>query len=195
MKKIVILILGTPSVGKTTIAQELTKELNANYINLNSLAHNYNLIQGYDKYRKTAIIDEKKMQKKIEKIIKTTKINYIIIDGHYAASVVPKEVVKITFVLRRNPIELKKIMKKLQYNENKLSENLEAEILDVCLIEALSEQEEDRICEINVSSKTTKEVTNLMLDILSNKKNCTIGKVDWIKLLESKGILNEFLTK
>ena len=64
MKKTVILILGTPSVGKTTIAQELTKKMSANYINLNSLAYNYNLIQGYDEYRKTAIINENQMQKK-----------------------------------------------------------------------------------------------------------------------------------
>ena len=195
MKKTVILILGTPSVGKTTIAQELTKKMSANYINLNSLAYNYNLIQGYDEYRKTAIINENQMQKKIEDIIKTTKMNNIIIDGHYAASVVPKEVVTIAFVLRRDPIELKKIMEKLKYSENKLTENLEAEILDVSLIEALSELEEDKICEIDVSSKTTKEVTNTLLDILSNKKKCTIGKVDWIKLLELKGILDKFLTK
>ena len=86
-------------------------------------------------------------------------------------------------------------MEKRGFKDNKLRENLAAEILDVCLIEALSEQEEDRICEIDVTSKTTNEVTNIMLNIVSNKNKCIIGRVDWIKLLESKGILDKFLTK
>ena len=40
MKKTVILISGTPSVGKTTIALKLSEKLDAFYMNLSSFAKN-----------------------------------------------------------------------------------------------------------------------------------------------------------
>jgi adenylate kinase len=195
MKKTVILIIGTPSIGKTTIARELTKKLSACYINLSSLVYTYNLSQGYDETRKTSIIDEKKTRKKIKEIIISTKTSNIIIDGHYAASVVPEEYVTKAFVLRRNPIELKKLMEKRHFHGNKLWENLESEILDVCLIDTLSELEENKVCEIDITSKAVKEIINHILSIISNKKECQIGKIDWLKMLETKGIIDDYLKK
>jgi adenylate kinase len=195
MNKTVILIIGTPSIGKTTIAQELTKKLNACYINLSSLAYRYNLSQDFDETRKTVIINEKKMRKKIKEIINSTKTSNIIIDGHYAASVVSKEHVTKAFVLRRNPIELKKFMEKRQFHGNKLWENLESEILDVCLIDTLNELEGTKVCEIDITGKTVKEVTNYILAIMHNKKDCQIGKIDWLKMLKAKGIIDDYLKK
>ncbi len=69
MKKRVILITGTPCVGKTTLAQKLAQTLNAQYINLTDLAEQENLTLGKDKERDTTIIDEVKMRRKLKQII------------------------------------------------------------------------------------------------------------------------------
>ena len=98
MSKIIILITGTPGVGKTTISKQLAKELEALYINLTELAQTNNLISGEDKERKTVIINEKKMRQKISQILSTADKSAIIIDGHYAAAVVPKRYVTKAFV-------------------------------------------------------------------------------------------------
>ncbi len=147
MKQRIILITGTPCIGKTTVATALATELNAEYINLTDYAKTYNLILGEDKERDTTIIDEKKMQQKLSETIKASKNANIIIDGHYASAVTPKEHVANVFVLRRDPRELKQFMEKRGYSGNKLWENLQAEIIDVCLGEAV-EVHAGRVCEL-----------------------------------------------
>jgi adenylate kinase len=193
MPKRVILITGTPCVGKTTVAKLLTSKLDALYINLTDLAISENLILGRDRQRKTVIVDEGRMKRRMRKIIKETEKSDIVIDGHYAASVVPKELVSYVFVLRRDPVELRKVMEKCSYSERKLTENLASEILDVCLVEALNVHGPARICELNITGKGPETVLKEILTILHHNSKCRVGVVDWLGKLENEGLLDEFL--
>jgi len=193
MRKRVILITGTPCVGKTTVARSLAAELDALYINLTDLANKHNLTIGEDKKRKTTIINEEKMRRKITEIINTAEKSTIIVDGHYAAAVVPKRYVTRIIVLRRNPIELRKFMEKCGFQGPKLWENLASEILDVCLVEALREHEKEKVCELDVTGKTVEGVTREILDVLNERKKCYVGCVDWLGMLEKEGLADEFL--
>ena len=190
--KRVILITGTPCVGKTTIAKILTPKLNAEYINLTNYAKTHNLTLAKDKKRQTTIIDEKAMRQELEKTIQDSTLQTIIIDGHYAPAVTPSELVSNVFVLRRNPKELKIFMEKRGYTENKLWENLSAEILDCCLIEAVQTQQ-GKVCEIDATSKTVDEVTAEILDVLGAPKKCCTGFVDWLGMLEKEGLTDQYL--
>ena len=193
MNKRVILITGTPCVGKTTVAQQLTAELDALYINLTEFAEKHSLTVGQDKKRKTAIIDEEKMRKKIGETIDTTEKRDVIVDGHYAHAVVPKRYATRIFVLRRNPIELRKFMEKCGFSGAKLWENLASEILDVCLVEALREHDKEKVCELDVTGKTVENVTREIFAILDDRKKCLVGCVDWLGMLEKEGIIDEYL--
>jgi adenylate kinase len=193
MGKTVILITGTPGVGKTTVAKQLGEELNALYINLTELAQTNNLVSGEDKERKTAIIDEKKMRQKISEILSTTDKSTIVIDGHYAGAVVPKRYVTKAFVLRRNPVELHTLMQKSGFSGAKLWENLASEILDGCLFEAVREQGEHKVCELDITGKTPTIVSSEIRTILSEHRECPLGQVDWLGMLENKGILDKYL--
>ncbi|HVP26594.1 MAG TPA: adenylate kinase family protein [Candidatus Bathyarchaeia archaeon] len=193
MTKRVILITGTPSVGKTTTAKTLAQKLNAEYINLTELATKENLTIGKDQERDTTIIDETKMKKKIQQTIQQTKNENIIIDGHYAAYVTPKQLVTYIFVLRRDPLELRKTMQEKGITGRKLWENLASEILDVCLVDALNAQDTEKICEIDTSNKKTTEIVTEILAVLNGKTKCHIGIVDWLGKLEREGILDECL--
>ena len=195
MKKTVILITGTPSVGKTTIAQKLSDKLEALYINLGLLVYQNNFHRGYDEKRKTIIIDEKKIKEKIKIIFDTTEKKMIVIDGHYAASVVPKKIVTIAFVLRRNPVELKKLLEKRNFHQNKLKENLESEILDICLIDTLSEIEKNKVCEIDLTGKSTSYGISQILAVLNKEKKCEIGIINWLDFLEKNELIDEYLIK
>ena len=64
MNKRVILITGTPCIGKTTTSKALTTKLNAEYINLTDYAKTFKLTLGEDKERKTIIINEEEMRTK-----------------------------------------------------------------------------------------------------------------------------------
>ena len=192
MTKHVILITGTPCVGKTSVAHMLASNLDALYVNLTEMAVTEKLVLGKDKKRNSIIIDETRMQRRIRQLITNTEKD-VIIDGHYAVNVVPKQLVTHVFVLRRNPVELRKLMEKCGFSDRKLCENLASEILDVCLVDALNVHEKGKICELNVSSKSVKKIVNEILDILHGKQKCRIGIVDWLGTLESQGLLDNYL--
>ncbi len=190
--KRVILITGTPCTGKTTAAKQLAAKLKADYINLTDFAKTYKLTLGEDLERNTTIIDEEALQQKLKETINTSGNANIIVDGHYAAAVTPTCQVTIVFVLRRNPKELKELMLKCGFSEAKLSENLSAEILDSCLIEAMQTQQ-GKVCELDVTEKTVDENVTEILNVLKGSKKCFAGVVDWLGLLEREGILYEYL--
>ena len=193
MPKRVILVTGTPCVGKTSAARLLTSKLNALYINLTDLAFQNNLIKEKDQKRNTAIINESAMRKTLRNLINETDKKEIVVDGHYAANVVPAKLTTYIFVLRRDPVELRELMKKQGYSEAKLNENLAAEILDVSLVDALNTQPTAKTCEINATGKTPEEITNQILRTMTKRKKCRIGIVDWLGKLEKEGKLNEYL--
>jgi len=192
MKK-VILITGTPCVGKTTIAKDLSMKLNAQYINLTDYAKTYGLTLEEDTDRHTTIIDEKAMRNKLGKTIAASNKSTIIIDGHYAAAVTPTESVTQVFVLRKNPIALKQQMINCGFSTSKIDENLAAEILDSCLVEAIEKQEEDKVCELDISGQTTTDIVKVLLDILEKGRECYSGVVDWLGMLEREGLTDQYL--
>jgi adenylate kinase len=190
--KRVILITGTPCVGKTSTAKQLAAKLSAQYINLTDFAKTNNLTLGEDTERQTTIIDEEKMQQKLSQTIQASDNPNIIIDGHYATAVTPTTQATNVFVLRRNPKELKEFMQKSGFNDAKLQENLSAEILDSCLIEAMQTQQ-GKVCELDITGKSVEENVAEILEVLDKGKKCSAGVVDWLGMLEREGLTEQYL--
>ncbi len=186
------MVTGTPGVGKTTVSRLLASKLDAVHISLSELVEREKLISGVDKTRETLIADTRRVSNYMREIIESSKCD-VIIDGHYAVDVVAPEDVYLVFVLRRDPIELKNVMETRGFNERKLWENLAAEILDVCLWDAVSTCGSDKICEIDVSKKRIKKVVEDMISMLERRKKCRLGIVDWLGKLEEEKRLHEFL--
>ena len=78
----IILFTGTPGTGKSTLAKTLAKTLNHTYLDVNKVIDKHKLIESVDKKRKTNVVDEKKLSKILEKIIKEEK--KLVIDSHLA---------------------------------------------------------------------------------------------------------------
>jgi adenylate kinase len=191
--KQVILVTGTPCVGKTTLAKQLAERLEALYINLTDYAKQNNLTLGDDSKRNTIIVDEAKMRQALTVTINQSVCSAVVVDGHFAASVVPDGLSTCVFVLRRNPVELKEYMQKEGFSETKLYENLSAEILDVCLVEALQTQT-GKVCEVDVTGKTVEQSVDTLFSILSGQHECVCGSVvDWLGFLEQEGLTDQYL--
>jgi len=188
----VILVTGTPGVGKTTVSHKLASKLDALYISITELVKKQKLITSVDEERRTLIADTEKVSKQLQEILAKAEAS-IIIEGHYAVDVVPKKDVNMVFVLRRDPRELKGALEKRGYEEKKLWENLAAEILDVCLWDALSACGSDKVCEVDVSGKTVETVVEEMMLVLEKRRDCRHGIVDWLGKLEDEGQPGEFL--
>jgi adenylate kinase len=193
MFKRVILVTGTPCVGKTSVARLLTGKLDALYINLTDLALRDHLTSGKDEKRDTIVVDESRMRKRIRELVEKTGKEEVVIDGHYAVSVVPPKLVTFVFVLRRDPVELREFMNRCGFSEPKMMENLASEILDVCLVDALNAGGEGRTCELDVTGKSAEEIVGAMLEVMADSSKCCVGVVDWLGKLENEGLVDEFL--
>jgi len=190
--KRVILVTGTPGVGKTTVSRMLAARLNATYLSLAELVEKEKLISGVDEARGTLIADMDKLSSRVRELMVRADQD-VIVEGHYAVNVVPAKDVHLVFVIRRNPEELKKLMEERGYKESKLWENLAAEILDVCLTDAVSACGHDKVCEIDASGKKIEDVVEEILSVMEEKRKCFVGVVDWLGKLDREGRLQEFL--
>ena len=193
MVKHVTLITGTPCVGKTSVARLLSSRLQALYVNLTDLALRENLIQGKDKERNSIIVDEDRMKRRLKELVTKSDKEDVVIDGHYAVNVVPANLVSLVFVLRRDPVELRKLMEQSGFSENKLHENLASEILDVCLVDALNVVGQRKVCEVNTTGKSVEDIVQEILVLRDNPSNCQVGIVDWLGKLEAEGVLDDYL--
>jgi len=188
----VILVTGTPCVGKTSVSHLLASKLEAVHVSLGELVEQERLISGVDKIRRTLIADMDKVSKRVHEIIENSECD-VIVDGHYAVDVVPSKNVHMVFVLRRDPGELRSFMENRGFKGRKLWENLAVEILDVCLRDAVLACGAEKVCEIDASGKTIEEIVESIVLVLEGKKKRRVGIVDWLGKLEEEDRLHEFL--
>jgi len=190
--KRVIVVTGTPGVGKTIVSERLAQKLGAAHITVADLVRRERITSGYDEKRQTLIADDKKLAKRVQQIIGKTR-KTVIVDGHFATGIVPRSYVTKVFVLRCHPKQLKQRMVERSFQGAKLRENLAAEILDVCLTDAVNDVGVDKVCEVDTTDKTVDNTINEIVSILRKKEHCAVGIVDWLAQLEMEGSLEQYL--
>jgi len=173
----VIIVTGSVGTGKTTLSRKLAKKLDFRHIDVSKLIDTEHISSGYDKKRKCKIIDIKKLNKSLIKLIneckkpiikktivpnsssalekiskplkqslrraqtnnknlkKSKKINGIVVDSHLS-HYLPKRYVDLCIVVKCGLKVIEKRLKKRKYDKEKIKENIECEIFDICLNEA-----------------------------------------------------------
>jgi len=189
-----IVVTGTPGVGKTRFSRALAKKLGAVHIDLGLLATREKFTTGFDKLRQTYIVDTKKMARALKRILHYLSGN-VVLDGHFAADVVPLKLLDMVFVLRCHPEKLKRRLRRRKIPERKMAENVRAEILDVCLLDAINSCGLKRVCEIDVSTKKTAALVAEALKVLENRSKRRVGVVDWLGLLERQDLLGKYFNE
>jgi adenylate kinase len=127
-------VTGTPGTGKTTVAKKIAKLMKADYVDVNTVIKSNKLSEGYDRKRRCKIIDVKKLNKCLGKIIEKSN-RFTVIDSHLS-HYLPKELVLKCIVTKCNLKLLSMRLKRRGYPTAKVKENLECEIFDICLNEA-----------------------------------------------------------
>ena len=136
----IIIVTGTPGTGKTRLSKNLAKKLDFFYLDINRLIYKSKLSEGYDKKRKTKIVDvdrlNKALIKEILSIKKNKKISGVIIDSHLS-HYLPNKYADLCIVTKCDIKELSKRLKKKRFHKEKIKENIQAEIFGICHNEAL----------------------------------------------------------
>ncbi|MBL7167809.1 adenylate kinase family protein [Candidatus Bathyarchaeota archaeon] len=183
----VILLTGVPGVGKTTIASLLSERLRGVHVNLSELALAEGLVTGYDSMRETSIVDLERTTTRLMEIVQEGQ-DPLIIEGHFSQDIVPPEGVSNVFVLRRAPWRLKDELESRGYSPEKVKENVEAELLDVCLVEAVEAYGKEKVCELDTTGIEPNEIIETITSVLRGERSCEIG-VDWLSHPESRELL------
>ena len=192
-----VIISGTPGTGKTSVSKKISEMIEVNVIKLNELAISEGLIHDFDKKRDTNIVDIDKLVSHVLKMVeelKTKGIKSVIIESHFS-DIVPNNIINYTFVLRCEPSVLKHRLKKRGYSEEKIAENVQAEILGNCANYLIQKQMKIPVLEIDTTSLDVETVSRIILDIIQDNKNIEkyyVGKVDWLEKLFQEGQLDDF---
>lgn len=184
-ERLIIAVTGSPGVGKTTIARLLSERIGALHIDLSRLAVERGLVEGWDEERETAIVDLEAVRREVRRLLQ--RYERILVEGHYAHDVVPRG--SWILVLRRAPWRLKEELQERGYPAEKVRENVEAELLDICLSEAVETHGEERVHEVDTTDRTTLEVVGEMEKVLRGEKPNRVGAVDWLGMPEARMLL------
>ncbi len=163
-----IALTGTPGVGKSTVAEILRKR-GYRVLHLNELAERFNCV--IDEEDDCKVVDVDKLAKEVRKAVR----GLTIVEGHLSHLLNPD----LAIVLRCNPLLLKERLERRGWKEEKILENVEAELIDVILVEALDNVEE--VYEIDTTNLTPEEVANAVEEILKGEsEKYKPGKIDWL---------------
>lgn len=130
-----IIVSGVPGTGKTVIAKKLALKFKFKYLDVKSLINRKKIAIYYDKKRKTKVIDIEKLNKNIIEEISLVKDKGIVVDSHLSHNL-PKKYVDLCVITKCNLKELSKRLNKRRYGKEKVRENLDSEIFDICYQEA-----------------------------------------------------------
>jgi adenylate kinase len=136
----ILIVTGTPGTGKTTVARLISALYGFHYLDGNRIISKYHLSEGYDRKRNAKIVDARKFSSAALKEIRIPrKLSKeragMVIDSHLSPYL-PKKSVAACIVTRCSLKTLEKRLKKRKYPAEKVRENLDAEIFDLCLVEA-----------------------------------------------------------
>jgi adenylate kinase len=187
-----VLIIGTPGTGKTTVSRLLATELRACRVELRSLLRRKGIDYTYDEKRKTRMVSLERLHIALRKRAAQADRG-LIIDSHVAlkAGRLPK--LDKVIALRCNPIVLERRLERKRWPKSKIRENLQAEILDICLWDAVKNYGWNTILEIDTTEKTSRQAVQLIMKDLRKKRTRNQPTVNWLSYLKRKSLLARYL--
>mmetsp|Transcript_27917 Transcript_27917/g.78084 ORF Transcript_27917/g.78084 Transcript_27917/m.78084 type:complete len:174 (-) Transcript_27917:1241-1762(-) len=149
-----VLITGTPGVGKSSLAEAVHSESGLNFIDIGKLLKEKELYAGYDEERGSHILDEDLLCDELEEQMQA---GGVIVDYH-GCDFFPERWFDLVVVLRTSNDILFGRLEKRGYAIAKVTENVEAEIMQVVRDEAFDSYEKSIILELQ--SNTSDDMTD-----------------------------------
>lgn len=151
-----IIITGTPGVGKTTtitqllsLASSSTPPLALKHLSINDLVKSRNCHEGYDDNLQTYIVDDDKLMDEVENEISDGGAEGgFVIDWHSTAGFAVRWVDLVVVLRCAETDVLFDRLQKRGYKDEKVQENMDAEIFGVVLDEAKEAWDEAQVVEL-----------------------------------------------
>ena len=159
----IIIVTGTPGVGKTAVGKLLAERLGSEFLSLGDLVKKQRLHKGFDRSARSYIIDEPAVKRMLKGYLKDHREKRIVFETHSFNSILQKTHGMVAVVLRLDPLVLARRLKERNWPKLKIWENVEAELIDLSLCDSLKVLGNWGVYEIDA---TTKSPGNLVREIL-----------------------------
>jgi len=151
-----VLLTGTPGVGKTTtctqlvsLAQEMSPAFNLKHLSINDLVKTRECHEGYDEKFQTYIVDDEKLMDEVEKEIEDgAGEGGWLIDWHSTAGFAVRWVDLVVVLRCEDTRVLYDRLSRRGYKDEKVQENMDAEIFGVVSEEAQEDWDESQVVEL-----------------------------------------------
>ncbi|MDR2866955.1 MAG: adenylate kinase family protein [Methanomassiliicoccaceae archaeon] len=167
----IIALTGTPGTGKTVIAACL-REKGEYVVDLHQHIEEKGLKERFDKKRDTYSVDIGKLNSSLRSSIPKDRNAFL--EGHLSHFLDCDMII----VVRCNPSVLHERLKKRNYAPQKISENVQAEALDVILCESIGS--DAHVFEIDSTSCTPEQAVVMIREIIAGRTaGYEPGSVNW----------------
>jgi adenylate kinase len=163
-------ITGSPGTGKKSIGVELARLTGLDLLLINDFAIR----------KKFGIFEEGEFIVDLNKLGRTIDTRNKIVCGHLLPYLIPRSKIDFVAVLRCSPATLRKRYLKREYNESKISENLEAEMIGVIAAKSLQVYGLRKLAEFDTSRSNPASVARRILASIRGKTARQFGKIDWL---------------
>ena len=165
-----IVLTGTPGTGKSSVG-DILRTRGWDAVEVSAIAREAGLLKDVDERRGSFEIDVDELQEAVDSRYDRKDI---VLVGHLAHLVSND----LCIVLRCRPKLLRSRLAERGWPKVKVDENVEAEVLDAILVEAL--EQDGAVFEIDTSDMGPSEVADAVLDIVAGKtEKYRPGHIDW----------------
>ncbi|KAL7718513.1 Adenylate kinase isoenzyme 6-like protein [Entamoeba marina] len=128
-----ILITGTPGTGKTLVCSQISEKRNVNSVNVGDVVKQYGFYEEKDEEFDTLVLDEDRLLDYLEEV---QEKNGLLLEYH-SSELFPERWFDLIVVLRTDNTILYDRLVQKGYKANKIENNIDCEIFQVCYDEAL----------------------------------------------------------
>lgn len=154
-------ITGIPATGKTTVAKELEKRLGMRYLEINTEVFEHGYYYGYDITRDSVIIDEDLLIPHLDSLLQLNSKNCLV------GPLIPiSSTISLVIILRTKVSELRFRLKERNYDEEKIEENIEAEIMNILYYDAIELFSENIVFEVQNNDNKLNETCTEIVSII-----------------------------
>ena len=159
----IIIVTGTPGVGKTAVGKLLAERLGSEFLSLGDLVKKQRLHKGFDRSARSYMIDEPAVKRMLKGYLKDHREKRIVFETHSFNSILHETHGMVAVVLRLDPLVLARRLKGRNWPKLKIWENVEAELIDLSLYDSLKVLGNRGVYEIDATGKS---LGNLVREIL-----------------------------
>jgi len=180
-KKMIIAVTGTPGTGKTSVCKSRSLGREFDFLDLNRVVKEKGFYTGVDNERGGCLVadleklwDFVRSEERVEEGGKEGG-RVVLIESHLSHLLSPE----VAVVLRANPALLAERLKQKGFSGPKIRENLEAEVLDIILAEAVERC--GVVYEVDTSGKSVEEVASAVREIVLTETAGSPAKGNLVK--------------